>query len=91
MFSGNDVNSAKEKLTRIFSNYDSKIGEINNEVWSGDSKNNFVQQTSNFENEFKSQLLLQLDYLNHQSCLCLISINRFQRICPFLERHVYPL
>ena len=64
MFSGNDVNSAKEKLTRIFSNYDSKIGEINNEVWSGDSKNNFVQQTSNFENEFKSQLLLQLDYLN---------------------------
>lgn len=64
MFSGNDVNSVKEKLTGIFSNYDSKISEINNEVWSGDSKNNFVQQTSNFENEFKSQILLQLDYLN---------------------------
>lgn len=64
MFGSSDVSSAKDRLTEIFSNYDSKISEINNEVWSGDSKNNFISQTSEFENEFKSQLLLQLDYLN---------------------------
>ena len=64
MFSGSDISSAREKFSGIFSNYDSKISEINNDVWSGDSKNNFINQTSEFENEFKSQILLQLDYLN---------------------------
>lgn len=64
MFSSSDVISAKDRLSYIFSDYDSKIAEIDNEIWSGDSKNNFYNQTSEFKNEFKSQIMLQLDYLN---------------------------
>lgn len=64
MFSSGDVNNSKERFNKIFSDYDAKISEISDEVWSGDSKNSFMIQTSEFENEFKNQIMDQLNLLN---------------------------
>lgn len=64
MVSVGTINSDAEEITVVFNKYNECINSINDNVWQGSSKNNFVTKTSEFVSAFSSPIESQMSMLS---------------------------